>query len=262
MHAALGELREAVSHDPDARVDFLALLDHRKWLHYSSFPPFVLFVGGIIIFLITAFKSRGGRFGPVAPYWDHDTYDRRHAIARETVEEAKEGLLNSIQESYDGEVSKLRDSHAADVAKLGSIRHIGADAHQITRVLADSIREEIDRVGIWLKAYRSVNVAVRTTLPPAYFHEMPNLQEWYARRLDLSGVDALIAEAERTVDENATTLATLQEKLIRDQTKVLAGVAAEIQASEQRATGRIVKDYLDPGDREAGQGASDGESHA
>jgi len=258
---ALADLREAVSHDFNARVDFLTIFDYRKWFRYTTFPPFILLVGGVLIFLITAFKARGGRFGPVAPYWEHEEFDRRHKTAREIVLHAENDLQNSIQDAYNGELSKVRERHAADEIKLDGIRRIAAHAHQITRVLTDSIREEIARVAIWLKLYRDTNRAVRTIPAPAYFYDIPDLQEWYARRLDLAGVDGLVTQAEEIVDANASKLAALQEKLIHEQTQVLARVAAHIDANRERATTTTPINSVAPINADAGRNSPDGDDH-
>src|SRR5882672_6358148 len=92
LHLALGDLREAITHDVKAQIDFLVILKPSRWLAYTSIQPFVLFAVGIATFVVAALKGRGGTWGVVSPYFGHDTLDRRFREADRAFEDAKANL--------------------------------------------------------------------------------------------------------------------------------------------------------------------------
>jgi hypothetical protein len=108
LHLALGDLREAITHNPTAQIDFLVILKPWRWFNYTSIPPFVLFAVGVATFLIAALKGRGGTWGVVSPYWGHDTLDRRFRAADAVLQDAKQNLKTAVQNAYDEERAKLR----------------------------------------------------------------------------------------------------------------------------------------------------------
>src|SRR5262249_37517726 len=153
---------------------------------YTSIPPAVLFSVGVASFVIAALKGRGGTWGIVAPYWGHDTLDRRFRDADRTFEDAKANLKDAIQNAFDGERQKLRARVSQEDANVDQIRRLAAEASGIARTLSDSIQDEIGRLHIWLRMYRDRNRAVRTTPAPRSFDDYPAFEEWRRTRLDLT----------------------------------------------------------------------------
>jgi len=242
LHLALGDLREAITHNPAAQIDFLVILKPWRWFNYTSIPPFVLFAVGVATFLIAALKGRGGSWGVVAPYWQHDAFDRRYRAADAVLQDAKQNLKAAVQNAYDEERAKLRAEHAAQCQAMAEIRQLAAEAQGIKRTLGDSIEAEIGRLHIWLRMYRDRNRAVRTTPAPDYFEVYPGFEEWRTDRLDLSVLMDLVAAAERQLAENGEKLAALEDKTLREQVAVIEAMLATITESERESVVRIAKD--------------------
>jgi hypothetical protein len=242
LHLALGDLREAITHDARAQIDFLVILKPARWFAYTSIPPFVLFAVGVATFLIAALKGRGGTWGIVAPYWGHETLDRRFRAADQALQDAKENLKDALQNAFDGERAKLRQRHTEERVRTDEIRRLAAEAHGIERTLSDSIDAEIGRLHIWLRMYRDRNRSVRTTPAPEYFETYPAFDQWRATRLDLSELATLVTSAERALAENAEKLAALEEKTLREQVALIEALLDAITGSERRSADRIAKD--------------------
>jgi hypothetical protein len=242
LHLALGDLREAITHDVKAQIDFLVILKPARWLAYTSIQPFVLFAVGIATFVIAALKGRGGTWGVVSPYFGHDTLDRRFREADRAFEDAKANLKNGVQDSFDGERQKLRARVASETANLATIRGLATRAYGIARTLSDSIGDEIGRLHIWLRMYRDRNRAVRDTPPPASFDVYESFDEWRATRLDLSEVTRLVQAAERTLAENTAKLAALEDQTLKEQVATIDAMLTVVSASERRAALQVTKD--------------------
>lgn len=242
LHLALGDLREAISHDAKAQIDFLVILKPSRWFAYTSIPPFVLFAVGLATFFVAALKGRGGSWGIVAPYWHHDVLDRRYRKAQQTLEDAKANLKNGMQNAYDGELAKLRDVLLTETANVAEIRRLVAEAKGIERTMADSINDEIGRQQLWQRIYRDRNRAVRTTPAPAYFDSYPDFDELRRTRLDLSELHAIAAKAEDVLSQNRKRLAELQEKVLGEQTAAIDAMLTTIASAERRATQQMNKD--------------------
>jgi len=242
LHLALGDLREAIAHDTKAQIDFLVILKPSRWFAYTSIPPFVLFAVGVATFLIAALKGRGGTWGIVAPYWNHDAFDRRFQVAEEELQDAIANFKDAMQNAFDGERAKLRARHAEDRERMSDIRRLAGEAQGIMRTLGDSIDAEIGRLHICLRAYRDRNRAVRTSAPPKYFETYPAFEESRKTRLDLTELTALVELAETTVAENGKRLAALEDKTLQEQVSVIEAMIDTMMAVEQGATERINKD--------------------
>jgi hypothetical protein len=203
-----------------------------RWFNYTSIPPFVLFAVGVATFLIAALKGRGGSWGVVAPYWNHDAFDRRFRAADAVLQDATQNLKAAVQNAYDGERATLRAQHAAQCQALAEIRQLVAEAEGIKRTLGDSIEAEIGRLHIWLRMYRDRNRAVRTNPVPGYFEVYPDFNEWRTNRLDLTGLTDLAAAAERTLAKNGEKLAALEDETLREQVEVIETMIDTIGDSE------------------------------
>ena len=242
LHLALGDLRESITRDVNAHIDFLVILKPSRYFAYTSIPPFVLFAVGVAMFVIAALKGRGATWGSVAPYWHHDVMDRRFRAADRTFEDAKENLKNALANAFDGEREKLRARHATDMAHVCEIRRLAAEAYGIERTLSDSILDEVGRLHIWLRMYRDRNRAVRTTPAPDYFETYPAFEEWRTTRLDVSELKQLAAAAEQVIAENAAKLASLEDKTLQEQTAAIEAMLTVVSASERRAATQVAKD--------------------
>lgn len=242
LHLALGDLREAISHQADARIDFLVILKPWRWFNYTGIAPFVLVAIGVATFLFTALKSRGGSHGICSVYWGHDTLDRRFREADAVLEDAKENLKDALHNAHDGERAKLRERHAAEREKIVEIRRLRAEAQRIARMLSDSIADEIGRLHLWLRKYRDRNRTVRSTRAPAYFEQYPSFEEWRVARLDTSELDELTAEAERVLAENEAKVAALEETALQEQVATLDAMLEIEAGSESRARSRLARD--------------------
>lgn len=242
LHLALGDLREAITHDAQSQIDFLIILKPERWFAYSSIPPFVLFAVGVATFLVAALKGRGGTMGIAAPYWGHEVLDRRFRLADAALHDAKANLKDALQNAFDGGRANLRARYASEREQMNEIRRFAAEAHGIERTLGDSIDAEIGRLHIWLRKYRDRNRAVRTTPAPAYFDTYPAFDEWRAARLDLSELTTLVGSAERALLANGEKLAALEEKTLEEQVATIDSIIESITESERRSADRIVKD--------------------
>lgn len=242
LHLALGDLREAISHDTQAQIDFLVILKPWRWFAYTSIPPFVLFAVGVATFLVAALKGRGGTWGVVAPYWGHDVFDRRFRAADGELQDAIANLKDALQNAFDGERAKLRARHTADRERMGDIRRLAADAHGLTRTLSDSIDAEIGRLHIWLRAYRDRNRSVRTSPAPKYFETYPAFDEWRKTRLDLTELSALVELAESTLAENGRRLAAFEDKTLQEQVASIDAMIETMIATERGAVEKVDKD--------------------
>jgi hypothetical protein len=242
LHLALGDLREAITHNIAAQIDFLVILKPSHWFAYTSIPPAVLFSVGVATFVIAALKGRGGTWGIVTPYWGHDTLDRRFRAADRAFEDAKANLKDALQNAFDGERQKVRMRLAQEAHNVDHIRRLAAEAHGKARTLSDSIQDEIGRLWIWLRMYRDRNRAVRTTPAPRNFEDYPAFEEWRRTRLDLTELTELVGVAERTLAENKTKLATLEDKTLQEQTATIDSMLTVIGASERRAALQVRKD--------------------
>lgn len=242
MHLALGDLREAITRDANARIDFLVILKPSHWFAYTSIPPFVLFAVGVATFVVAALKGRGGTWGIVAPYWSHDVYDRRFHAADAALQDAKENFKDAVQNAYDGERLNLRARLAEGTAALAQIRQLANEAQGIASTLGDAIQEEIGRSHIWLRGYRDHNRAVRTSKAPAYFSTYPSFAEWRSQRLDLSEITRTTAAAEQRVADNAAALAALEAATLREQTLVIDRTLTRIGERRERAEAGLARD--------------------
>lgn len=242
LHLALGDLREAISHNTKAQIDFLVVLKPWRWFAYTSIAPFILFAVGMGTFFIAALKGRGGTWGVVAPYWMHDYYDRRYRQAEKAHDDAKYNLRASIQNAYDSELAKLKARLESETANVAEIRRLVAEAQNIERILGDSIAEELDRLHIWLRSYRETNCAVRTTPPPAYFAVYPDFSALRIPRLDLSELLALAQTAEQALARNRTRLAEFQERTLDEQMAAIDALLTVISSSERRAAQQLIRD--------------------
>ena len=242
LHLALGDLREAITHNAKAQIDFLVLLKPWRWFAYTSIPPAVLFAVGVATFIIAAFKGRGSTWGIVAPYWGHETLDRRFRAADEVFEDAKANLKDAILNAFDGERAKVRARHEAEIAEVAQIRSLAAEAEGIERTLSDSIEDELGRLHIWLRMYRDSNRSVRDTPAPSYFETYPGFEEWRSARLDLSELRELKETAERVLMENRAKLAALEDKTLQEQTATSDAMPTLVSASERRAALQLRKD--------------------
>lgn len=241
LNLAMGDLREAIADDPAAKIDFLVILHPSRYFSYSSIFPAVLFAIGMATFTIAALKGRGGNWGTCSPYWGHDVFDRRFREADGELHDAIEDLKNAIRNSYDAARAQLREQHATSVSRLADIRRIVADAHSTERVLRDSIDAEVGRLETWLRMYRDANRLVRDTSVPAYFGQYPAFEQW-RERLDLSELSEQLERSEVIAAENGMRLAALEEKTLRAQAEVLAGIDARVEASERNTLKKIKKD--------------------
>ena len=242
LHLALGELREAITHNAAAQVDFLIITQPWRWFRYTSIPPFVLFAVGVATFLIAALKGRGGNWGVVTPYWGYDIVDRRFRAADAALEDATEDFKDAVYNAYGSERAKLRARHAEDGEKLREIRRIAAEAQGIVRTLGDSIEAEIGNLHVWLRMYRDRNRAVRMTPAPAYFAVYPEFEEWRAARLDVSDLLALAGEAERIWAENGEKLVAVEQETLEEQIAVVEEMMKTISDAEVESARRIAKD--------------------
>ncbi len=242
LHLALGDLRETISHDAKAQIDFLVILKPWRWFAYTSIPPFVLFAVGLATFFVAALKGRGGSWGVVAPYWHHEVMDRRYRAADRILEDAKANFKNGLQNAFDGELTKLRAGLLSETANLAEIRRLVAEAQGIERTMADSIVDEIGRQHLWLRTYRDRNRAVRTTPAPAYFDSYPEFDELRRTRLDMSSLQSVAATAEQVVAENRSRLAELQRKTLQEQTATIEALMTVVSSAERRATQQMNKD--------------------
>lgn len=242
LHLALGDLREAIGHDTKAQIDFLVILKPWRWFNYSSISPFVLFAVGIATFLVAALKGRGGSWGIVAPYWQHDVMDRRFRDADRVFEDAKANLKDALQNAFDGELAKLRTRVDTETANIAEIRRLVAEAQGIERTMNDSIDDEIGRQHIWQRMYRDRNRTVRTTPAPAYFDTYPEFNELRQTRLDLGELQSVSQQAEQVLTQNRKSLAELQEKILDEQTATIDALLTMVSTAERRATQQINKD--------------------
>lgn len=245
LHLALGSLRERITHDPNAQIDFMVILRPSEYFSYSSIPPFVVFSIGVATFLVAALKGRGGTWGIVAPYFGHDVYDRRFRQADSQLQEAIENIKSALQNAYDSHRKQLRAQHASDQGILNTLRRQRAEAHAIARTLGDSIKEEIARATIWLQSYRNKNKSVRDTEPPVYFDEYPTFDEWQSQRLNLGEVDALIEEAEETLAVNTATLTELEVLMLEAQTTAIDSLLDKIKTFDEDASKKVERDDED-----------------
>lgn len=242
LHLALGDLRESIGHDAKARIDFLVILKPWRWFSYSSIAPFLLFAIGIATFLVAALKGRGGSWGIVAPYWQHEVMDRRFRDADRVFEDAKANLKDALQNAFDGELAKLRTRVDTETANIAEIRRLVAEAQGIERTMNDSIDDEIGRQHIWQRMYRDRNRAVRTTPAPAYFDTYPEFNELRHTRLDLGELQSVSRQAEQVLTQNRKSLAELQEKILDEQTATIDALLTMVSTAERRATQQINKD--------------------
>ncbi|MDX1922440.1 MAG: hypothetical protein SFW65_04865 [Alphaproteobacteria bacterium] len=242
LHLALGDLREAISHDAKAQIDFLVILKPWRWFAYSSIPPFVLFAVGLATFFVAALKGRGGSWGIVAPYWQHEVMDRRFRAADRVLEDARANLKNGLQNGFDGELAKLRARLETETANVGEIRRLVSEAQGIERTMNDSIADEIGRQHIWQRTYRDRNRAVRTTPAPAYFDSYPEFEDLRKTRLDVSDLYAVAEQAEKILAQNRSRLAELQQKILTEQTATIEAMLTMVSSAERRAAQQINKD--------------------
>lgn len=246
LHLALADLRQAITHDTNAQIDFLVILKPSHWFAYTSIPPFVLFAVGVATFVVAALKGRGGTWGIVAPYPQHDAFDRRFQAAHRALEDAKVNLKNAVQNSFDEELGNLRRQLKADDMQLGKIRELASEAEGVKSTLGDSIKQEIDRLHIWLRMYRTANRAVRTSPAPKYFDTYPDFDEWRSARLDVTQVREAAERAERFMAENRTKVAELEEKIAEEATAAIDAMLTLMSASERRAGAQVMKDDTAP----------------
>ncbi len=242
LSLALAGLREAITYNADAHIDFAIILSPTRWFAYTSIPPFVLFVVGVIIFIVSAMKARGGSLGVVAPYWHHDVMDRRFRKADLAYEDAKANFKDALANAYDGGRAKLKgrlDDEETHLTEILSLIHEGQD---LERVLSDSIDAEIGRLHIWLRMYRDHNRTVRTTPAPSYFDTYPEFADWRTARLDLRALRQLAEDADKVLGENRAKLAALQDKLLQEQTAAIEAMATVLGAVERRASMLVEKD--------------------
>lgn len=242
LHLALGDLRETITRDASAEINFLVILEPWRWFAYHSIPPFVLFAVGLATFLVAALKGRGGSWGIVAPYWNHEVFDRRYRAANAAFEDAKFNFKNAMQNAFDGELAKVLARLETDTANVIKIRQLVAEAEGVARTLSDSIADEIGRQHIWLRVYRDRNRTVRTTPAPAYFDVYPEFNDLRETRLDLTELHDLAQKAEQVLTENRGRVAELQEKTIEEQIATIDALMTMISSSERRAVQQIQKE--------------------
>jgi hypothetical protein len=243
LHLALADLREAIGRGvPDAHIDFRIVARPWDWFQYSGITPYVLFLVGVLAFIIAALKGRGGTWGTVAIYWNHEVYDRRRRAAEQALEDSKADLKAAVHNVIDEQLARLKARHEADIAHLADIRALATEAHDIVRLLGDAIVEEIERLHIWLTRYGDANRTVRTTTPPASFTVMPDFEELRETRLDTSAVNALVEMAERIVAENGARLAALEEKIQQEGLSQIDAMLTLIAASERLGIASVLKD--------------------
>lgn len=242
LHLALGDLREAITHNGKAQIDFLVVLKPWRWFGYTSIPPFVLFAVGLATYFVAALKGRGGSWGIVAPYWYHEVLDRRYKQTKQELENSKFNLKTGVQNAYDGQISKLTLRFDAETANGNEIRRILNEARGIERTMTDSIEDELARLEILIRMYRDRNLAVRTTPPPSYFRTYPNFDGLRRTRLDLGPLEEIAAKAEQVLAQNRIRLADLQEKVVSEQTQSIAAMLTTITNAVHRAEQQIEKD--------------------
>lgn len=242
LHLALGDLREAIGHDGKAQIDFLVILKPWRWFNYTSIPPFVLFAVGIATFFVAAMKGRGGSWGIVAPYWNHEVMDRRFRAADRAFEDAKANFKDGLQNAYDGEVSKLKTRLVSETANIAEIRRLVSEAQGIERTMNDSIDDEIGRLHTWQRMYRESNQAVRTTPAPAYFATYHQFDDMRKKRLDMSELLKVLAHAEEMLAKNRNSFAELQEEVLDEQTATIDALLTMVSSSERRVTQQIHKE--------------------
>jgi hypothetical protein len=243
LHLALADLREAITRGvPEAHIDFRIVFRPWDWFQYSGITPYVLFLVGVAAFVVASLKGRGGSWGIVAPYWNHEVFDRARRRAEAAFDDGRADFKASVQNVIDEALAKLRARHEADVANVAQIRMLAKEAHDSVRMLGDSIVEEIARLHIWLRRYGDANRAVRTTPAPASFTMMPDFEELRQTRLDASHVTALVETAEGALAENGARLAALDEKLQQEGANVINATLTLIAASERDALRHVRAD--------------------
>ncbi len=178
------------------------LLKHGLGL--TSWSAIVLLVLGLMIFTALAVEGYHG--------WD-DTYpgygrvDRAHKDARIAYERRVGDLRTAINSALDAVKQDVSGRLQADETRVAEALEIESEAQQAEREARDSVTDLARSCLQNLRDYREANSYVRTTNPPAYFAQFPQLEsdlpenDQISKRLEEAQA-ALISnrEAKRTFD--------------------------------------------------------------
>ncbi|HEX2591460.1 MAG TPA: hypothetical protein VHL34_08185 [Rhizomicrobium sp.] len=139
----------------------------------TSWEAIVLLLVGLMIFFALAVEGYHG--------WD-DTYpgygrvDRAHKDARTAFEEKTRELRAAITRRLDDVARDVATRLEADETAVTEAREIESEARQAELEARDSVTD-LDRATLQsLRDYREANTYVRTTNPPAYFKDYPELE--------------------------------------------------------------------------------------
>ena len=81
---------------------------------------------------------------------------------------------------------------------------------------------------------------------PLYFADFPDFSDLRKRLIDDESIRIRVKKAEQSLDQNTVALAGLEEKLAREQTEEIEAFVAHVEASEERAERRIIRDEINP----------------
>jgi hypothetical protein len=247
-HIVMAHFREALerAHGEAVTVDFSIVLKPWEWFAFSSLEPFILFILGMLFFLVAAAKGRGGSWGIVDPYPGYKTVDANFQQKDEALILGKQEFKDGIKRAYDEQREKLRARHAGDESNLIKIHQIASDAARLVRDVKESNTAWIEVTAYLLRLYREENRKVRTALSPRYFEEFPSFADLRGRTIEDERARSQVSKAEAIVIENTRKLAALEEKLTREQTEEIEHFLARTNESEERAEKRLVRDEVAP----------------
>lgn len=241
----IAAFREALESGADADTFFSA--GAGQWMALSSVQAIALLILGLVIFLATMLKARGGRGGYVDPYWGHRAADLAHREAEAEYKRGKDGYRDRVDQAYRGVLDTLRSRYADEARKVSVAGEIADQAEERAAEVRDSIGEWIGTGGALLRRYREENLAVRTDMAPTYFTRYPSFDDVRGGLAEAAAIRALADRAASQHEANGPILAELERNLATLRREETEAFLTEISNIEVAADHMLERDWHDEG---------------
>jgi hypothetical protein len=161
----IAHYREALSKFPDSAESYVFESINNGWLSVSDLNSWLLFVVGIVFFILATFK--GYHVDDIYP--EYGKFARLRDKALEHLNEEKEYTLAHIDEKYDESIDVLDDSY--EYIKKQNINLANSiSSFKVQDTIFKNYCRHIESTLLYItKLYRDTNSAERDSVAPAYF---------------------------------------------------------------------------------------------